>query len=311
MTLGTAPGKIILTGEHAVVYHRPAIAAPVRSVEAKAYLKTSEKGSNGQIWISAPQIKENRWLREIPQGDPLREAIQLLKNHLIPEDHPPLHLSLESSIPISGGMGSSAALATSILRAMAGYQNLDLTIEEQIELAFAAEILFHGTPSGIDNTVVVLNQLVFFQRDQSPIPIHLSKPFHLLIADSGQISQTATAVGNVQDLWHRKPELCEDLFDSIAEISHNAKASLERGDLQTLGVCFDENQEKLERLRVSSPKLDELILTARKAGALGAKLSGGGMGGNLIALVDPTSAGVVRQALEDKGATQVIHTEVA
>ena len=310
MTAGSAPGKIILTGEHAVVYKRPAIAIPVQSVRAEAQLIVREAGPRGKIWISDPKLSLNLWLHEMPEGEPLRQAIQLLQSRLLDEDHPTLSLQLDSSIPHTGGMGSSAAIALAVLRAMSCFRNHPLTLEEQIQLSYETEVIFHGTPSGIDNTVIALNQPVFFEPDLPPLPIQVHTSFDVLIADTGEASQTATAVANVRKLREQNQDSCEALFDEIAEISRKARNSIETGDTQELGRCFYENQERLEELGVSSDKLRTLIQAAYNAGALGAKLSGGGMGGNMIALVAPSSVDTVRISLEEQGAVRVIHTEV-
>jgi mevalonate kinase len=190
-----------------------------------------------------------------------------------------------------------------------------LPTPEVSALVFEVEKLYHGTPSGIDNTVVSFAQPVFFvKRDSNPIirRMQVANPFTLVIGDTGQVSPTHKAVGGLRERWQSAPERYEGYFDEIAVIAEQARVTIETGALPitSLGKLMDENQELLETVGVSSPELEQLIVAAREAGALGAKLSGAGMGGNMIALVSPDSASTVAQALRKAGATGVIVTKV-
>jgi mevalonate kinase len=170
--------------------------------------------------------------------------------------------------------------------------------------------LLHGTPSGIDNTVVAYEAPIWFRRGQRPEPIAVMRPLALVIGDTGIASRTRESVGLVRRRWQANPQSLEELFDAIGAVAQQGRDAILRGDLTALGRAMDRNQELLERLGVSDPVLERLIGAARQAGALGAKLSGGGMGGCMIALVAPDGGARVEAALWAAGASDVIATSV-
>jgi mevalonate kinase len=182
--------------------------------------------------------------------------------------------------------------------------------EEVSALVYEVERLHHGTPSGIDNTVVVYGRPVYFVRGQPPQPFHIGRPFMLAIADTGVRSPTKIAVGDVRRAWEREPARFEALFDRVAAVVEVARLAIAAGQPERLGPLMDENHALLHEIGVSSPELDALVAAARGAGALGAKLSGGGRGGNMIALVTRETAPQVADALRGAGAVRVIITEV-
>jgi mevalonate kinase len=175
-------------------------------------------------------------------------------------------------------------------------------------LVYEVEKIHHGAPSGIDNTVVVYEQPVWFVRGLSPQPFAVARPIHLLIADTGVPSPTRIAVGDVNRAWKQAQARYEALFDAAGVLARQARIAIETGDVAALGPLMDENQRILAEMGVSSPELDRLIRAARDAGALGAKLSGAGRGGNMIALVRREDARGVERALLDAGAARVIQT---
>ena len=156
-------------------------------------------------------------------------------------------------------------------------------------LTYEVEKLHHGTPSGIDNTVVAYEQPVYFVRQQPRNRMEafrVQRPLHLLIADTGIRSSTKVVVGDVRRQWQTDPARFEALFDSCGQIAEQARAAIERGDLGAIGRLMTQNHALLQKMTVSAPELDRLVTTAMQAGALGAKMSGAGRGGNMIALVD-------------------------
>jgi mevalonate kinase len=179
------------------------------------------------------------------------------------------------------------------------------------DLVYESEKLHHGTPSGIDNTVVAHGMPIWYVKGEEPERFRPGGPFTLAIADSGIASPTKETVGDVRCAWERDPIHLETLFDEIGAIVTRARAAIEAPDIRTLGALFDRNQTVLEQLGVSSPTLRRLIGAARETGALGAKLSGGGRGGNIIALVEADTATAVASALTAAGAARVITTTVA
>jgi mevalonate kinase len=178
-------------------------------------------------------------------------------------------------------------------------------------LVYEVECLHHGTPSGIDNTVVVYGEPVYFVRGHPPQTFHIGQPFMLAIADTGIRSPTKIAVGDVRQAWEREPARFDGLFDQIAAIVEDARASIADGQPDRLGPLMDHNHALLQEIGVSCAELDALVAAALGAGALGAKLSGAGRGGNIIALVTAETASRVAEALQAAGAVRVIVTEVA
>lgn len=309
MIRASAPGKVILLGEHAVVYGRPAIAAPLRQVQAEATVETLEGTPAGSILIEAPDIGQQIWLRECGADDPLGKAVRLALDE-VGEPHAALRLTIRSTIPIAAGLGSGAAVSAAILRALALAAGNPISDEWLCKRVYDVEKIYHGTPSGIDNTVVVYARPIFFMRDEEPTPFTPAQPFTLVLADTGVRSPTARAVGAVRKQWQADRAGVEHIFDHIAQIVERGYQAIQSGDLTVLGDAMDENQSCLEQIQVSSPELDGLIQAARKAGALGAKLTGAGQGGVMAALADPQHAEHIRFALMEAGAPWTAVTEV-
>jgi mevalonate kinase len=178
------------------------------------------------------------------------------------------------------------------------------------ELAFEIEKLHHGTPSGIDNTVVTFARPVYFIKDRPVQTFKVGRAFTLVIGDTGIAAPTRAAVGDVRKLWEADRTGMERVFDKIGGTVERARASLESGKIEALGALMDEDHALLQQLSVSSPELDKLVEAARRAGAEGAKLSGGGRGGNMIALVQPGAAGSIAEALQAAGAKGTITTTI-
>lgn len=302
----SAPGKFILHGEHAVVYGVPAIACPVAGVSATAHVYPKETPG-----IVVDAIDLNAQIRTQTDLDhPLSLATNNLLAQLGISPPPGLTIKLQSTIPIAAGLGSGASITTALIRALAQALGKQLTNATVSDLVFEIEKLFHGTPSGIDNTVVAYAQPVWFIRDQELIPLKTKTPFHILIGDTGIASETVTAVAGVRQRFDANPDQYQAYFDAIAALAHNAREIIETGNPAELGLLFNENHRLLQRIGVSNAELDTLVNAAKNAGALGAKLSGGGLGGNMIALVTADKIEPVTQALQAAGATRVIHTQV-
>lgn len=310
VTVASAPGKIILFGEHAVVYGQPAIAVPVTAVQAKARVQPDISAPSGRILVWAEQIGLDAALDELPIDNPLAAAVRAALAALGVPRPPAFRLHVSSTIPLAGGMGSGAAVSVAILRAVSDFLGRPFSDEQVNDLTFEIEKLHHGTPSGIDNTVVTYAQPVFFIKGQPVERLRVGRPLHWLIADSGQPAPTAETVGDVRRAWQADPGRCDNLFAQIGLIAHQARDALAAGQAAELGRLMDANQALLQELDVSSALLEMLAATAREAGALGAKLSGGGRGGNVIALVEENSAAQVREALLAAGAKAVIDTRL-
>jgi mevalonate kinase len=220
-----------------------------------------------------------------------------------------LLVRLDSTLPVAAGLGSSAAISVALLRGLAAHLGIDLTYPHLSELAFELEKFFHGTPSGIDSSVIALGRPVYFVRGQPPEPLQPARPLQLVIADSRQPSDTAQVVAEVRAAREQDPLRYQRLFEEIGQIAARARQQIE-GNGESLGALMDENHARLADLGVSSDRLDDLVAAARKAGAQGAKLSGAGRGGNVIALVEAGTREAVGQALLRAGAVRLLHTVV-
>jgi mevalonate kinase len=305
---GKAPGKIILFGEHAVVYGQPAIAIPVMNVCATARVLPLLTEEAGKVRVQANDIQLDALLRDLPEDHPLAAAIRTTLQEITPDHTPSFTLQLDSNIPISAGMGSGAAVTVAIIRALSAFLGQPLPDERISALAYEVEKLHHGTPSGIDNTVVTYQKPVYFQREEPLQTLSIAQPTFWVIADTGEKTPTKETVASVRESHESDPEGYQAVFDAIGAIARQARQALTAGDLVQLGELMNENQRYLEQILVSSPALESLIDVARGSGAAGAKLSGGGRGGNMIALVAPQKTQQVATALQAAGAVRVITT---
>jgi mevalonate kinase len=303
MTTSSAPGKIILLGEHAVVYGRPALAVPVTQVQATA---TVSENSRGGIWVEAPNIALSSELSGLAPGHPLAAVINSVFSSLGIAHPPACTVYIQSTIPVAAGLGSGAAVSVAILRALSAFLGRPLPDERVNKLAFEAEKLHHGTPSGIDNTVVTYARPVYFVKGKPIKPFRVGASFTIIIGDTGISAPTKESVEAVRKLHAADPPRWETLFDRVGEIVWNARQAIERGDTVELGTLMDANHALLQEMTVSCMELDHLTEAARQAGALGAKLSGGGRGGNMIALVHKENAPAVAEALLAAGAKRTI-----
>jgi mevalonate kinase len=337
----SAAAKLILCGEHAVVYGRPAIALPLAGIRARADVADDRAGSG--ITVHARDLHRRWRVANDPHG-PISQLItsvltyfqtqQALSSHHPITRSPDLRITISSTIPIASGMGSGAAVATAVVRALAAHLGRQLSPAEISALVYASEQRFHGTPSGIDNTVIAYEQPIWYirppttdhrpptsdvaqwssvvGRQSSPTiePITIAAPFTLLIGDTGVRSATRLSVGEVRKRWQADSARYEALFDQVGAIVTQARQILEHGDIPALGPLLSRNHTLLQQIGVSSPQLDALVAAAQAAGALGAKLSGAGWGGVMLALVAPDTRVRVAAALEQAGAKRVSATVV-
>ncbi|HSF80585.1 MAG TPA: mevalonate kinase [Anaerolineales bacterium] len=306
----SAPGKAILFGEHAVVYGKPAIAVPVRQVQAKVIIRPNPKAQAGMIHVQAPAIGLDAPLSSLPADHPLQVAIRLVLSHLQLTHAPACTLRITSTIPLAAGLGSGAAVSVALMRSFSGFLGRPLLLEQISSLAFEVEKLYHGTPSGIDNTVVTYARPIYFQRGLPIEIIQIPTPLTLVIGDTGIASPTAQAVGDVRRAWQSDPPKFEKIFAGIGELVREARTAIENGQLARCGALMDANHTLLVEIGVSCPELDKLVETARSAGALGAKLSGGGRGGNMIAMATTDTASEISSKLVEAGARATIITQV-
>jgi len=329
MTTSSAPGKIILFGEHAVVYGRPALAVPVTQVQATATVSATSRTG---IWIEAPDIglasELSRLVPDHPLAAVINRVFSVLPSPPSPSRSTPAGLpkgegctiTITSTIPVASGLGSGAAVSVAIIRALSAFLGQPLPDERVSDLAYEVEKLHHGTPSGIDNTVVTYAKPVYFVKT-FPSPsrrgiggevetFRVGAPFTIVIGDTGLSASTKESVSDVRTLWEADQPRWEKVFNEVGDIVQKARRAIETGNIPALGPLMDENHKLLQEMTVSCAELDQLVETARRSGALGVKLSGGGRGGNMIALVRPDKAEPVAVALMSAGAKRTLITTV-
>ena len=290
-----ACGKIILLGEHAVVYGRPAIALPIPLAVEAAIRKGGEA-----VNVVIPRWGVEQKVRVTNPGftgiiAQMLEQLGLDKENMTIEVFP--------HIPRAMGLGGSSALAVAIIRAIDHAYKLDLKDGRINELAFECEKAAHGTPSGVDNTVATYGSPLYYQRrDEQPLfsTLKLGQPLELVIGMTGKESLTADTVAKVRASWRQYPERYETIFDQIGHLTVSASDAVKSGQLNELGELMNLCHGYLNALQLSTPELEEMIHVARQNGAVGAKLTGGGGGGSMIALC-PDSSGPVKTAIESAG----------
>lgn len=308
MTTASAPGKIILFGEHAVVYGRPALAIPITQVHADVEILDSD--STG-VLIHAPGIHLRADLNSLPSDHPVASVIHNFLFLLRVSPFPNLNITISSTIPVASGLGSGAAVTVALVRALSSHLNYPMSDEEVNAFAYDIEKLHHGTPSGIDNTIVTYAKPVYFIKGQPIETFKVGRPFTIVIGDTGISAPTKESVAGVRKLWEADTAKWENVFDKVGEIARVAKEKIESGKWKELGELVNRNHVLLQEMTVSSPELDTLVEAARKAGATGAKLSGGGRGGNMIALAEAEKADDISSALMSAGAKNTIVTQVS
>ncbi len=302
----SAPGKVILCGEHSVVYGQPAIAAPVSALRAQVRVLPGPTGMG--LEVVALDLDRRVRLSKAAADDPLAAVPRaLLARHGFAE--PDGWVEIRSALPVASGLGSGAAVAVAMARALLLALDLLPELEEVSALAFEAEKLHHGTPSGIDQTVITWEVPIFFVRGTPPQRLTLGAPVDLLIANSGIAASTREMVSGVRSRAQADPAYAR-YFALMGDIALAAREALAAGELQRLGQLFNRNHELLQAIGVSHPRLEALVNAARQAGALGAKLTGAGGGGNIISLITPDQLETVRVALLEAGAAQVWATRL-
>ncbi len=297
---------MILLGEHAVVHGMPAIAMPLVSVEAHAVVWPSQS----PFLLVSTDLGREVPLDEAGDNDLLATAVHAALDFAGVARRPSWRLEVTSTVPIGAGLGSSAAVAVAAVRAVCRALDTEPTDAEVAGLARQAEMAVHGRSSGVDPTVCALCRPIVFQNGD-PAPLEVGQPLCFVVADSGRAGQTASLVSRVADQMAASPAVYEDWMERIGALTRKAVQSIRAGDARTLGRLMNQNHVVLQAMRVSTPMLDALVEAARTAGALGAKLTGAGGGGSVVALTGEGTQSAVAEALSRSGARSVFRTTLA
>jgi mevalonate kinase len=298
-----APGKLILCGEHAVVYLQPAIAIPFLSLGTTTKVFAHPLAPKGEVIVTAAATQLHAELNTLPAVDPIRSTIELVMQFLSLTALPACEIHITSTLPIAAGLGSSASLSVSLIRGLSEFLGHPLATEQINAIAYEAEKFHHGNPSGVDNTVIAYAKPVYFIRGGAPEFISVAQPVHFLVANSGISASTSEAVAGVQSRRQAAPAEYDAYFNEIGRLTDAVRVDLAHADLVQAGQRLTENHRLLQKMQVSCPELDRLVEAALSAGAWGAKLSGGGLGGNMLALVPEEKTAAVETALYAAGAS--------
>jgi hydroxymethylglutaryl-CoA reductase len=288
--MGVGYGKVVILGEHAVVYGRHAIAAPI-PMTIKALVEDCDEGIHliiprwGVEYQLAPNAQDRRSF-ERPAGvmlDKLGLSGRGMRIEVFPE------------VPRSMGLGGSAAMAVAIVRALDKHFKLGLSDAEVNALAFESEKVAHGSPSGIDNTLACYGRPIVFRPGEPPLvePLNIKQPIPAVIGITGYEGLTAKTVGRVREAWLKDRKLYERIFDQIDALTLRGVQAIQDNDLELLGELMNICHGMLNALQVSTPELEKLVDISRENGALGAKLTGGGGGGSIVAICEGETAPVV------------------
>ncbi len=305
-----APAKVILTGEHFVVYGTTAIVAAV-NIHSKA---TVSQRSDGTIVVSSSSprcsVSFTDGYCEVLQGrrntramlEPICHVARATLEHFDKEKQG-LDIQIDSAIPVGVGLGSSAAVAVSTIAATAKLLRRGLDRDAIRHLAFKSESMIHNFPSGIDQTISTLGGLIAYRRRRPFQRIPLKRTFQVIIGDTRRTRSTGAMVSKVKTLLAKGRRLKRQILRSAERISRTALTTLQHGDMRQFGELMNLNHELLRQVRVSTRELDRLVLAAREAGAFGAKLTGAGGGGCMIALAPFRYTESVLHAIRDAGGT--------
>ncbi len=277
---GSAHGKIILIGEHSVVHHQPAIAIPFTSATVDVFIDPII----GDVLIDSLYYKGK--MKEAPASlNNLKETLHGVTLYLGVQAKD-MQITINSKIPAERGMGSSAAVATAFVRALFDYFDRELSHGLLNQFVGVAEKIAHGNPSGIDASVVRSDDAVYFIRNQKTEHFDSHLPAYLVIADTGQEGETIHAVADVGKLVANEQTDGRKWIEELGRLTIEARKKIEEVKVNELGQILTQAQVLLKNLTVSNDALDQLVASAIEHGALGAKLTGGGRGGCMIALVE-------------------------
>jgi len=278
---GIGFGKAIVFNEHFVVYGVPAIVSAIGKYTVAKVEPSSKSGwSISDNRKATPNYKEDKI-------DQQKKSIDLMLNKLnLDLSKKGLEITLEGNLYCASGIGASAASCVAIARALSQHYELGLSNDEINDAAYEGEKGYHGTPSGIDNTASTFGGLIWFEKGDNNVmdKLEIQNPVEIVIGNTGKVANTTAAVAGVRERKEQNSQKYAEIFDRAENIAYLAKDAFQDEDYKELGKLMNENHKLLQQIEVSSRELDFLVKLANSQGAYGAKLTGGGLGGNMIAL---------------------------
>jgi mevalonate kinase len=297
---GAGFGKVILFNEHFVVYGLPAIAS---AIGAKTTALVERRAGYGvEIKDERPETKGYKIEKAAQQKESLDLMLKFMKINTVKDAY---RVTLGGDLLAASGVGASAASCAAIARAFSEELQLNYSDEKVNEVAYEGEKGYHGTPSGIDNTAATYGGLIWYKREGSSHlmeRMRLKKPVEIVMGNTGLVADTKMVVGGVKERREKDPEKYGLIFHETERLVYEARRELEAFNLKSVGEYMNQNHTLLQQIGVSCPELDLLVDLARNNGALGAKLTGTGKGGYMVALT-PTKVlqERVARAMEKKG----------
>lgn len=310
ITSQSASGKAILLGEHAVVYGQPAIAIPISSRRVTVRIEPHLTGPSGKLHVIAPMLDLDLDFQALPESHPIYQAISLSLKELEIEQIPACTLNISADLAVSSGLGFSAALAVAVVKALSEFLGHPFDLETVNRLAFICETFVHGHPSGIDNTTVTYEKPIFFQKGIEPTMLKPNKALHFVLADSGIRKSTHDTIAQLGEELTLNTNFVQPRIEEIGNLVRKASREFTSGNLTHQAYLINRNQEILRELNLSCPELDRLIEIALENGALAAKLTGGGKGGHMLALVEESQIENVFSALNQASGGKAFQTSL-
>lgn len=300
--------KIILSGEHVVVYGKPAIALPITSF--CSYVSVGKNYNENGIVINAPELNKIFYFDQYKEElNPLELTVKNFLNYYNLPLEQNLTLQINSDIPIASGMGSGASITCSIVKELAKYFKVTITKEELYNQVFEIEKIYHGTPSGVDPKVIVYEKPIYYIKNSTMDFLDFNSNFTLAIIDSEIRSSTKEVVSYVRTQYENDKEKAILLFDKIEQTTEAIKKEL-LSNKKDFGTLLTENHSYLKELGVSTNILDDIVNKSISAGASGAKLSGAGWGGVVIALLDKDKIPSFRNQMEAYNLNNIMFTDL-
>jgi mevalonate kinase len=308
MSKGSGFGKVILFGEHFVVHGVPGIVSAIDSATDAEVTQTGKELVIRDERKAAKGYAEEKRLQQI-------ESIERMLKKMGLDPKLPLNIWVGGTLPGFSGLGASAASSVAIARAIAEELSLKLTNEQINQIAYEAEKAYAGNPSGIDNTAATYGGLMWFKKNIAGGPasverLRIRAPVEIIIGSTGKVANTKAMVAGVAERKKKNSEKYDSIFKQAENLAYAGRKALESYDLEKVGELMNENHRLLQEIEVSSRELDLLVDIARKNGAFGAKLTGGGGGGCMTALTPTRELQEKVAAAIEKEGYEVLRTKI-